>query len=107
DGAAGGEETLGEGPDAVQIAEVQFVDLDPVEAGERLLGGGAATGGHDHPGTGSGERPGGLQTQPRVAAGDDRELSGEVDTVQDLLGGAAEAESRTDLVLCAGVLCAA
>ena len=40
-----------------------------------------------------------LQADARVAAGDDRELSAQVDAVQDFGCGGARAESRTDLVL--------
>ena len=50
-------------------------------------------------GAGAGERARRLQAEARVAAGDDRELPGEVDAAQDLVRGAVVPEARADLVL--------
>lgn len=102
DGAVRGEEPLGEGADAVQVAEVELVHLDTVETGDRLLGDRPAPRRDDDPGTGLGERAGRLQAEPRVAAGDDRQLPREVDAVEHVVRAAPEVESRTDLVLCSG-----
>jgi hypothetical protein len=78
----GGEEAVGEGADAVEVGEVEFADLHVVDAGERFLGGGAAAGGDDDVGAGAGEGAGGLEADAGVAAGDDRELAGQVDAGQ-------------------------
>lgn len=100
DGASGGEEPLGEGPHALQVTEVQLVRLDAVDALQGLAGGLRAPRRDHHVGARAGQCPGRLQTDARIAAGDDRELAGEVDPLQDLVGGALGAETRTDLVLC-------
>lgn len=48
----GGEEAVGERTDAVEVTQVQLVDLDVVQAFEGLLGGLAAAGRDDDVGAG-------------------------------------------------------
>lgn len=100
DGPSRGEEPVGEGAHALQVAEVEVVRLDAVETGEVLAGGVRTARRHDDPGPGPGQRPGGLQAEAGVPAGDDGQLPGQVDAPQDLVGGARGPEARADLVLC-------
>ncbi len=53
-------------------------------------------------GSGSRQGAGRLQTEARVAAGDDRGAAGQVDPVEDVLRGAPGAEARS--ILCCGVV---
>ena len=99
DAAPGVEEALGEGVDAVEVAEVELVDLDALDAGEHLARVLGPAGRDDDVRAGAGERARGLQAEARVAAGDDREPAGEVDAGEDLGGGAAVAEARVDRML--------
>ena len=72
-GPARRDEPVGEPGDAVEVAEVELVHLDAVDAGQRLLGDRRAAGGHDDVGAGAGEGAGRLDADARVAAGDDGE----------------------------------
>ncbi|MBB5937720.1 hypothetical protein FHS42_004804 [Streptomyces zagrosensis] len=99
DGAARSQRALGERPHAVQVSEVELIDLDAIDAGESLLGGGPPPRRDDHPGAGVGERARRLQPEPGVAAGDHGVGAGQVDAVQDVTCGASGAELRSDRVL--------
>ena len=61
-----------------------------------------APGRHDDVRAGAGERAGRLEAEPRVAAGDDGQLAGQVDAGDDLGGGGGGAEAGSDRVLRAG-----
>jgi hypothetical protein len=91
--AAGGEEPFGEAAHALQVTEVEFVDLDAVEAGERLFGGLRPSRGDDDVRSGPYERPRGLQPEAGVTAGHDREPVRKVDPPQDVVRGALRVEA--------------
>ena len=88
--------TCGAGEDAVEVAEVELVDLDALDAGEHLRGVLPAARRDDHVGARAAERAHGLEPEAGVAAGHDREPAGEVDALQDLGRRAAGAEAGVD-----------
>ncbi len=97
--AAGIDEPGGEGVDRGRVEQVQPVDLDAFEPGQR--GGGAAgvarprDDGRARPA----ERAGGLQAEPGVTAGDDHVRTGQVDALEHLAGRRRGGEARTDGML--------
>jgi hypothetical protein len=84
-----GQEPLGEGPDRLEVREVQWGDLGrcaghlclDLAEGQLTLGR-VATGEH-HPGSGTGELSGGHQPQSAIGSGDDCDT---VCLVRDLIG---------------------
>src|ERR1700694_3592195 len=98
-GSVSGQETLRESADAVEIPEVELVDLDAVDGRDRRLRGRGPTGWHDHVSTGAGQRARRLAAETGVPAGDERQLAGEVDSAKALLRGALGPEAGPDLVL--------
>ena len=67
-----------------------------------LHGGGAlgeVADGHGHRGTVGGERPGGLDAEAGRRAGDEDPLAGEVDPLEDVVGGALEPEAAHGAML--------
>src|SRR5262245_41365768 len=99
DAAPAVQEPVGEGPYAAEIAEVESVDLGPVDAGQRLGRGIRPSGWNHDVRTGTGQCADGLDADPGVAAGDDRELAGQVDALENLRRGAPGAVAGSDLVL--------
>src|SRR5262249_37584114 len=76
DAAAAGEEAITERMDGRQVPEVELIDLDAVDAVQRLRRSVTAAGRNDDVRAGSGERSGRLEADARVAAGDDRQPPG-------------------------------
>src|SRR3954447_25211784 len=93
DGATRIEEALRKGADAVLVGKVELVDLNVVDALESLLGHLATTRGNDDVGACANKRLDRLETQPRIAAGHDRELAAQVDAGNSLGSGRAIAKS--------------
>ena len=83
----------------LEVAEVELVDLDTVDAGQRLGRDVGPPGRHDDVRAGPGERAGRLQPDAGVAAGDDGETAGEVDAGDHLGRGGLGAEAGPDGML--------
>jgi hypothetical protein len=75
DRPAGCDEASGERVDTRQIAEVQLVDLDAIDAGQSVDGDCRPSCRDDDVGADPHERSGGLDADARVAAGDDGQLA--------------------------------
>ena len=102
DAAVRGQEAFGEGPYGVEIGEVERVDLDSLDAADRLPRGLRPPCGHHDTGARRRQRTRRLQAEARVAAGDDGELPGQIDAAQDFRGGAVGSEGGADAVLRSG-----
>src|SRR4051794_19498401 len=102
DGAVAGEEALGEDADAVEVGEVERLDLHARQAGERGLGAVGSPGRHHHLGPRRGQRTHGLDADAGIAAGDDCVPIFERDALQDLGGGAVAREAGVYPVLWCG-----
>lgn len=85
------QEPLGERSYGIQIGEVEPVDLDPSDTGERLARRLGPARRDDDSRARVGERTGGRETQAGIAAGDNGRPAGEIAPVEDLTGGDARA----------------
>jgi hypothetical protein len=96
----GGQEPFGEPADAVEVGEVQGVELDPVDPGGLLPGMDRAASRDDDGGSGGAESPDGSKPDPGVAPGHDGGGPGEVHIGLDLGRSTGTADAAEDGVLC-------
>ncbi len=98
---SGGKEPRGEGIDRGRIEQVHRLDLDvdPAKPGRGLV---AVARRHDHPGAGGSQRTRGFHADAGMAAGHDRDLAGQVDALDNVVGGGRGVEAGTDGFLQSG-----